>query len=72
VIVRYFAETDTLAIDLAARRGSGETRAISDDVTLELDAYGRVVALDIEHAAAYIDVERWRRAPGADPEPSGP
>jgi uncharacterized protein YuzE len=54
--IRYFAETDTLAIDLAALRGSSETRALSDDVTVELDAYGRIVAVDIEHAATYIDV----------------
>lgn len=53
----YFADTDTLYVELAA----GESRAseeISDGVVADYDGEGRLLGLEIEHASTRIDVTR--------------
>lgn len=47
--ITYFAETDTLYIEL----GDGpivETRDVDEDVLAEFDAEGRLCAITVEHA----------------------
>lgn len=50
MIVRYFKDTDTAVLEFAARAVE-ETRAVSDDVVIDLDAAGNIVSMTIEHAA---------------------
>ncbi len=52
--VTYFQDTDTLYI--ALRSGTpAETKEINENVLLDLDANGKVVAVTIEHAKATSD-----------------
>jgi uncharacterized protein YuzE len=53
--ITYFAETDTLAIDLADETSAG-TDEIADGVTVDYNAEGRVIGIDIEHAATRLDL----------------
>ena len=53
--ITYFADTDTLAIDLADELSAG-TDEIADGVTVDYDAQGRVIGIDIEHAATRLDL----------------
>ena len=47
--VKYFADTDTLLIEL--RSGSvAETRDLDENTVLDLDGAGNICALTIEHA----------------------
>ena len=55
--VTYFAETDTLAIDFADRP-SQTTDEIADGVTVDYDAGGLVIGIDIEHASDRLDLSR--------------
>jgi uncharacterized protein YuzE len=55
--ITYFAQTDTLAIDLADEP-SAQTNEIAEGVTVDYDAAGRVIGIDIEHAAARVDLGR--------------
>ncbi len=48
--VKYFADTDTLYIELYPAEVD-ETRDLDEDTLLELDAAGRLCALTIEHAS---------------------
>lgn len=53
--LHYYAETDTLYIEL--RDGSGvEVREIADGVNADLDAQGRLVGLDIDSASTKLDL----------------
>ena len=47
--VKYFADTDTLYIELRPD-GIADTRDLDEDTLLELDAAGRLCAITIEHA----------------------
>lgn len=53
--ITYFPETDTLAIDFADRP-SADTDEIADGVTIDYDAEGRVIGIDIEHATSCLDL----------------
>ena len=46
----YYAETDSLYIDLA-ERPSSESREISEGVVLDYDADGNLVGIDIDNAS---------------------
>lgn len=48
--VRYFADTDTMLIQLSDRQVS-ETRDLNEDTLLDLDAAGNICAITIEHAS---------------------
>lgn len=53
--IRYFADTDTLYIEL--RSGDvAETRDLDVRTLMELDAAGEVVALTFEHARSRADL----------------
>jgi len=49
--IKYFADTDTALLELGAGTPT-ETRAVSEDITLDLDASGHVISITLEHASA--------------------
>ena len=53
--LHYYPETDSLYIELNAAP-SAETREISDGVNIDLDADGRPVGIDIDHASTKLDL----------------
>ena len=55
--IRYFADTDTLYIELR-EQGIVETRDLDENTTLDLDAHGNVMALTVEHASTRTDVSQ--------------
>lgn len=48
--VRYFADTDTMLIQLSATPVA-ETRDLDEDTLLDLDVHGNICAITIEHAS---------------------
>ena len=55
--LRYFAETDSLYIDLRDQP-SVESREISAGVILDYGADGELVGIDIDHASRNVQLER--------------
>lgn len=55
--LNYYADTDSLYIDLADRP-SVESREVSTGVVLDYDAEGRVVGIDIDNASDKIELQR--------------
>ena len=53
--IHYYAETDSLYIELRAGAGV-EVREITDGLNADLDAQGRVVGLDIDRASTQLDL----------------
>ena len=51
----YYAETDSLYIELRPGPGA-ETREVSDGLNVDLDAAGRVIGFDIDHASTHLDL----------------
>ena len=48
--IAYYAETDSLYIDLAAGP-SAESREVSPGVVIDLDRDGNITGIDIDHAS---------------------
>ena len=57
----YYAETDSLYIDLSDKV-SADSREAAPGVVLDFDADGHVVGIDIEHASQIIDLSRLEAA----------
>jgi uncharacterized protein YuzE len=55
--VKYFKDTDTALLEFS-KRPIEETRAISDNVSVDLDADGNLVSMTIEHAAKVGELPR--------------
>lgn len=53
----YYAETDSLYIDLAERPGA-DSREVAPGVVLDFDADGRLVGIDIDHASTVVNLSR--------------
>jgi uncharacterized protein YuzE len=53
--IRYFADTDTLHLELNNREVV-ETREINENTLIDLDADGNLVALTLEHAQGVTDL----------------
>ncbi len=53
--LHYDQETDSLYIDLNSRP-SADSREIQDGVVLDLDAKGKLVGIDIQHASEILDL----------------
>lgn len=53
--LHYYVETDSLYIELRAGAGV-EVREIADGLNADIDADGRVVGLDIDHASQLLDL----------------
>jgi uncharacterized protein YuzE len=55
--LNYYAETDSLYIDLS-ERPSTESREISAGVVLDYDADGNLVGIDIDNASTKVQLEQ--------------
>jgi uncharacterized protein YuzE len=53
----YFADTDSLYIDLSERT-SVESEEVAPGVVLDFDDKGSIVGIDIEHASKIVDLSR--------------
>lgn len=53
----YYAETDSLYIELADRP-SADTREVKPGIVLDFDAEGNLVGIDIDHASKVISLSR--------------
>jgi uncharacterized protein YuzE len=53
----YYAETDTLYIDLS-EQASVESEEVVDGVVLDFDAGGNVVGVEIEGASRKVQLDR--------------
>ena len=47
--VKYFPDTDTALVEFSERDVT-ETKEINENIYLDLDAFGNLVAMTIEHA----------------------
>ena len=54
--LNYFAETDSLYIDLS-KKPSVESREVSEGVVLDFDAAGSLVGIDIDNASKNVDLQ---------------
>jgi uncharacterized protein YuzE len=54
--LNYYAETDSLYIDLS-ERPSAESREITEGVVLDYDAEGNLVGIDIDNASRKVDLK---------------
>ena len=55
--LNYYADTDSLYIDLSERT-SVESREISAGVVLDYDAEGNLVGIDIDNASRKVDLKK--------------
>lgn len=53
--IQYFAETDTLAIELTSK-SVASTDAIKDDLILDYDDRGKIVTITIDNYSKNVDV----------------
>lgn len=53
----YYADTDSLYIDLS-ERPSVESREISEGIVLDYDAEGNLVGIDIDNASRKVDLKQ--------------
>jgi uncharacterized protein YuzE len=53
--LNYDQDTDSLYIDLNSRP-SADSREIQDGVVIDVDAKGRIVGIDIQHASEVLDL----------------
>jgi len=53
--LHYYAETDSLYIELKSSPGT-QTREIVEGLNVDLDANGDVVGFDIDHASDKLDL----------------
>ena len=55
--LNYYAETDSLYIDLS-EKPSAESREISEGVVLDYDASGNLVGIDIDNASKKVQLKQ--------------
>jgi len=55
--LQYFADTDSLYIDLS-EQPSVESREVSDGIVLDYDNRGHLVGIDIDNASDKVDLDR--------------
>ena len=53
----YYAETDTLYVDLGDR-DSVDSQEVAPGVVLDFDSEGKLVGIDIYHASHIVDLSR--------------
>ena len=51
----YYAETDSLYINLAGRSGA-RSEPVSPDIVLDFDEKDDLVGIDIDHASTHVDL----------------
>jgi len=54
--LNYYAETDSLYIDLSSKT-SAETREISPGINLDYDSEGKLAGIDIDNASKKLDLK---------------
>jgi len=55
--LNYYAETDSLYIDLS-ERPSTQSREISEGIVLDYDVDGNLVGIDIDNASSRVQLEQ--------------
>lgn len=55
--LNYYADTDSLYIDLSERH-SVESREITEGIVLDYDAEGNLVGIDIDNASRKVDLKK--------------
>jgi uncharacterized protein YuzE len=55
--LNYYAETDSLYIDLS-EQPSAESREVSEGVILDYDAHGNLVGIDIDNASKKVQLDK--------------
>jgi uncharacterized protein YuzE len=53
----YYAETDSLYIDLS-EKSSADSREVSEGIVLDYDAEGNLVGIDIDNASAKVNLDQ--------------
>ncbi|OGW67383.1 MAG: hypothetical protein A3H49_07045 [Nitrospirae bacterium RIFCSPLOWO2_02_FULL_62_14] len=53
----YYADTDSLYIDLSEKVGA-EVREVAPGVVIDFDTDGHIVGIDIDHASQLVDLSR--------------
>jgi uncharacterized protein YuzE len=53
--LHYYAETDSLYIELRSGTGA-EVRVIAEGINADIDVEGHVVGLDIDNASKHLDL----------------
>ena len=53
--LHYYADTDSLYIDLNSRPGMDSVE-VADGVVVDFDKEGNIVGIDIEHASEKLDL----------------
>jgi uncharacterized protein YuzE len=56
--IKYFSDTDTLLINFV-KKEIVETRDINENVLIDLDEYGNLISITIEHATQHMDIENF-------------
>ena len=56
--IKYFPDTDTLLVSFSDRK-IAETRDLTENILVELDAQGRLVSMTIEHAKEQMNVTEF-------------
>lgn len=54
--INYYAETDSLYIDLSSRP-SVDSREVSEGIVLDYDADGNLVGIDIDQASTKLEMK---------------
>ena len=54
--LHYYAETDSLYIDLNSKP-SADSREIADGLVIDFDAEGNIVGIDVDHASKKLDLK---------------
>jgi len=54
--IKYFTDTDTALLEFASKPVA-ETREISEDISIDLDAEGRLVSMTIEHGKTSASIK---------------
>jgi uncharacterized protein YuzE len=54
--INYYAETDSLYIDLSSKP-SVDSREVSDGIVLDYDANGNLVGIDIDQASTKLEIK---------------
>ena len=53
--INYYAQTDSIYIDLSAKP-SVESQAVSDDLVIDFGEHGKPVGIDIQHASKILNL----------------
>ena len=64
--IKYFEDTDTAHIELSGQ-APAETREISENLLVDLDAEGNLLSMTIEHASAQADMHELAFQHGSQP-----